>query len=267
MTQTALGDHGDKLCFDTIAGHWGSDNQIHENTGNRVCAWIEGRPHGKSCRNGVKHNDCLEFAPNYLAGENIIVEIYGTDALWVDYFRKYDAARDSFQYWGSNNNDGWCMSIDRNDYLDWNHDSRSQHVSADQCYYKIKLDHNGKIYGWFTEEQRMCRQTKKMRCKEGCERGWRHVWSENTGCCSSFTSCFGSRKICARDFPCRRRTEETDADEIVEFLPAKEEQGRWVQLSGPLDETSSLADRLSQTEEQSEMKELQAPADGLADAE
>jgi len=73
-----------------------------------------------------------------------------------------------------------------------------------------------------------------MDCKEGCPAGheWSHVSSHSWGCCASFWSCLGHRKVCERNFPCdgpngwrgRRRSEDDEAEEIEE-IPIEEAEG------------------------------------------
>jgi len=69
-----------------------------------------------------------------------------------------------------------------------------------------------------------------MGCKEGCPSGheWRHVSSHSYGCCKSFTSCGGHKRVCERKYPCdgaygrggRRRS-----DDEIEEIPIEEAEG------------------------------------------
>jgi len=184
--------------------------------------------------------------------KDLYVQIYGNDALWVDRFAAWHPGWDEWtKEWGSSNTQGWCLSTDRNDHLDWNHDDYAQHVTAGQCYYQVKLATNGNVYGWHSSAPLMCRKKKKMNCKQGCPRGWKHISTSDHGCCKSWDSCGGNRKTCQGDEKCRRRFEEADADVTFEVLPQAEEDGHWVLLSGQKEDNvtrSDLSDRLSQAE-------------------
>lgn len=61
----------------------------------------------------------------------IDISIHGDDALWVDRFiiRSANGSRD--RTYGSNNQDGWCLSTDRNEYFDkWaKHDGCTQTIT------------------------------------------------------------------------------------------------------------------------------------------
>jgi len=73
----------------------------------------------------------------------------------------------------------------------------------------------------------LCRKVKLMNCKQDCPSGWKHIYSTNWGCCSSFTSCGGSMKSCEKYLPCvgGRRLEDTDFTEIMtqQYKPQDEE--------------------------------------------
>jgi len=63
-----------------------------------------------------------------------------------------------------------------------------------------------------------------MGCKQGCPGGyeWREVGRQSHGCCSSFWSCFGFRRVCQREYPCngskfRRLDSDGDDVEIEEY--------------------------------------------------
>merc|ERR1719499_1765441 len=83
-------------------------------------------------------------------------------------------------------------------------------------------------------ECRVCRQTRTMGCKEGCPSGheWRHVSSHSYGCCKSWLSCGGHKRVCERNFPCdgpygrggRRRSDDDEAEKIEE-IPIEEAEG------------------------------------------
>jgi len=92
---------------------------------------------------------------------------------------------------------------------------------------------SGGTYCSGESECRVCRQTRTMGCKEGCPSGheWRHVSSHSWGCCASFTSCGGHRRVCERNFPCdgpygrRGRRRSDDEAEEIEEIPIEEAEG------------------------------------------
>lgn len=241
--------YGDAICFDLEVGgpDLFFDDEVNEETNDLVCAWQEDKYHQRICQRGVSRNDgslgCMYF-PNGMFDRNAnwIVHIHGSDALWVDKFVvwRYKSWTKNF---GSSNEDGWCLSQDRNDHISWNTDDYPQHVPDNQCYYMVKLASDGAVYGWVTPEPKRapepkrCRQTRKMNCKQGCPSGWKHVDTSDHGCCSSWTSCGGNRKTCEREQPCRRRNKDADGETSIEVLPWNEEKGEWVQLSAPLADT------------------------------
>lgn len=52
----------------------------------------------------------------------------------------------------------------------------------------------------------ICKVRRTMKCKQRCPRGWKKVGAKQFGCCSSFASCGGHRKICEKTLcPLRRR--------------------------------------------------------------
>lgn len=53
--------------------------------------------------------------------------------------------------------------------------------------------------------QPVCKVRRKMDCKQGCPSGWEHVRTTDYGCCASFGSCFGNRKICQKEVKCPSR--------------------------------------------------------------
>jgi len=71
-----------------------------------------------------------------------------------------------------------------------------------------------------------------MNCKQSCPGGyeWRHVSTEDYGCCASFWDCFGSRKVCKREYPCdgpngwRKRRLEAGVEQTEE-IPIEEAEG------------------------------------------
>merc|ERR1719356_1245503 len=74
----------------------------------------------------------------------------------------------------------------------------------------------------------VCTRRHKMDCKQSCPPGWKHVKTTDHGCCASFTSCGGTRKICQVKFPCGVRPEKRPSqddqrmargDEALRFLP------------------------------------------------
>lgn len=251
--------NGDTVMFDIESG--GQDfsgdfeDEIDEETGSYICAWQEWS--AWKCQYGVKRDlgewGSIDFPDGSLdKNKDIYVQIYGTDNLWVDRFAAMRDGSDEWtKYWGSSNSQGWCLSADRNDHLDWNHDDYAQHVTAGECYYQVKLATNGNVYGWHFGAPLMCRTEKKMGCKQGCPRGWEHIRTSDYGCCKNWGSCGGNRKTCRGDVECRRRFEDADADVTVEVLPQAEEDGHWVLLSGQEEDDvtrSDLSDRLSQAE-------------------
>jgi len=250
----------EKICGD-CNDHF-LDDEIEEATNSKVCAWQEWS--SRRCQWGVKRErsenpnwawqwGSIKFPDGSLdKHKDLYVQIYGNDALWVDRFAAWHPGWDEWtKEWGSSNTQGWCLSTDRNDHLDWNHDGYAQHVTAGQCYYQVKLATNGNVYGWHTSAPLMCRKKKKMNCKQGCPRGWKHISTSDHGCCKSWDSCGGNRKTCQGDEKCRRRFEEADADVTFEVLPQAEEDGHWVLLSGQKEDNvtrSDISDRLSQAE-------------------
>lgn len=74
---------------------------------------------------------------------------------------------------------------------------------------------------WPETPDKVCRLRRKTRCKGHCPIGWRQVGFADFGCCKSFSSCGGYRKVCVKDVKCqdRRRSEhdhEHGAIEITE---------------------------------------------------
>jgi len=252
--------NGDRISFDLENGDSDIsvllDDEVNEETSSYICGWQDGKYSQRECQWGVKrelgHWGGIDFPDGtFTSGGDYYVQIYGSDALWVDRFLvRGDGV---WEYWiGNNNHHGWCLSTDRNDHLDWNHDGYSQHVTAGQCYYKLRLSSNGSVWGWWSNQALMCRTKKKMNCKQDCPSGWKHISTSDHGCCKSWSSCGGNRKTCQGDEECRRRRiGAADADVSFEVLPQSEEDGHWVLLSGQgaNNETrADLADRLSQAE-------------------
>lgn len=254
---------GDTVCFDLEAGNIDLDSdedEVHEDTTCKICAWqttVEG-PY--ECKTGIKNsgtaaadlpdNDksCIDFKSGILTkGSPVYVSTDCEDAMWIDRLQvngdgdSSDSEDDSEEWhdWqvlrGANNNDGWCLSKDRNDHLGWNHDDYDQHVPANKCYHELKFNSDGSVDGTYdTSQGQLCRREKKMDCKQGCESGWKHVSTSDHGCCSGFLSCGGNRKTCEIDEPCRRRVETSDAESVsVRVLGSSEDGRKWVQLRAP----------------------------------
>jgi len=249
--------NGDTLNFDIESGNDDSfDDEINEETSSYICAWHEWS--SRRCQYGVKREDgewgSIDFPDGSLdKNKDLYVQIYGSDALWVDRFAtRRHGSHHWTREWGSSNHHGWCLSTDRNDYLDWNHDDyHRQHVTAGQCYYQFRLATNGLVYGLHNGAPLICRKTKKMNCKQGCPRGWKHIETSDYGCCKNWGSCGGNRKTCQGDVECRRRFEDADADVTFEVLPQAQDDGHWVLLSGQKEDNvtrSDISDRLSQAE-------------------
>lgn len=236
------------------------DDEVHETTNSKVCAWLDGEYSSRQCQSGMKresqHWGTLDFPDGSLdEKKDLYVQIYGSDALWVDRFlvRGFSIyGRHKWErYYGESNSHGWCLSTDRNDHLDWNSDDLSQSVPDNQCYYQVKLSPDGNVYGSVSAQALMCRVDKKMDCKQNCERGWKHISTSDDGCCKAFFDCGGTRKTCRKDYECRRRFENADKDVTVQVLPQAEEDGQWVLLSGQKADNVTrfdLADRLTQAE-------------------
>lgn len=238
------------------------DDEVDEESGDKVCVWHRGYWTDRVCHFGIerirelKNWDCFYFQRRSLdKNTDFYIMTEGTDAVWIDRFRarRFGGFTPEWEkIWGQNDSDGWCLSNDRNDHLDWNHDDRVQHVPDNQCYHALRLRPNGSVWGYHSGAQRMCRVTKTMGCKESCDSGWKHVDTTGHGCCSSWSSCFGTRKVCAGDTPCRRRTEFEDADTTVEVLPPDfENEENWVLLTPPTKHADasaspSLVNRLSE---------------------
>jgi len=71
-----------------------------------------------------------------------------------------------------------------------------------------------------------CREEKVMGCKQGCKSGWKHVKTIGWGCCKSWSSCGGNRKVCEKYYECRRRNEDESEDiteDNTEFIAMMDE--------------------------------------------
>lgn len=279
--QTVLGD---AVCFDLEVGVGDldiNDDEINEETKDKICVWRQGEHNQKKCSNGMERMDhavsldpdygCIQFDHGtFNKGDTYFISTDGSDALWVDKIsvhRMNEWGEEWEETWGKDNHDGYCLSNDRNDHLDWNHDDRDQYVPDEQCFYQLRLNPGGSVSGWVTNEKQICRERKKMDCKQGCPSGWSHVDTTDEGCCASFGSCFGDKKICQKDEYCRRRSE-VDENTTYEVLEPTFEEGTgyWVELSSPSSDrgdapSSALADRLSQAESsEAESSEVQLSA-------
>lgn len=281
---------GDKVCFDIEASNtdvfstmsmFDTDDEVHEDTTCKICAWqYQGSSTVSECKNGIKNGGgsnnisdvaCIDFDSNTLQEDvDLYISTDCSDALWIDrlYVEGSDSSSSSsseeadWSFWrGTNNDNGFCLSEDRNDHLDWNNDDAAQHVDDGQCFYQLKFTSSGKVYGTHDGKQdKLCRSEKKMNCKEGCESGWKHVSTSDHGCCKNFLSCGGNRKTCQIDEPCRRRTEEADNVRMLGSGLEAEEAKNWVELTpaqhalmAPVETPAGrLAERLSQA---SAMKE------------
>lgn len=226
-------ENHDLVCFDMEPGEedglttedgWG------EKTNSKVCAWQDGI--AKKCVWGVKRyrgeqTGCILLPKTSLdKSKPTYVEIHGYDAMWIDTFilvgnKGTGAWRDWVEVWGRSNDDGWCLSKDRNDWIHWNMDwDHAQHVPHEECFYKFRLNASGSVSGWkSTNQKKKCRKKIKTNCKQGCPRGWQHWKTVDRGCCKSFGNCGGNRKICVSWQHCRRRTGDNPED------------GYWVELS------------------------------------
>jgi len=251
---------GDKICFDMEAfgqDKWGErngDDEVHEETNSKVCAYIDGHWRGR-CKNGIKKNEaddtmgCLYFRDGELKKhQSFKVRIFGSDAMWIDRMTVYGSGWS--RTYGSDNGYGWCFSTDRNDHLDWKYDGyKNQSVPDDDCYHTLYLKANGDVLGDTTNEPRLCREYKTMNCKQGCESGWTFHSTASHFCCKSVFDC-GSRKKCMRHSECRRRSEDGDAGDVEATSEDQEGKDNLVQLLPPqadlTDESSTTgaADRL-----------------------
>jgi len=242
---------GDNLCLDLEAGDFDwleiRDDELGEESHDTVCAYQDGDYRNRVCRSVIRglpeDGACFGFENQTLdEDKDFYIVTQGHDAVWID---RFIASRQTIvgigseweKKWGRNNNDGWCLSMDRNDWLDWNYDGRPQHVPDNECYFALQLKADGSVYGYRTSQPRKCRESKMMNCKQGCDSGWTHYETVEYGCCSSFFSCGGNRKLCSKDVECRRRSEADaeDPEVTVEVLPPllDEEHGHWVLLSTP----------------------------------
>lgn len=230
---------GDELCIDLEVGDadydW-TDDEVNEESNDRVCAYQDGGYDDKVCRNGIKRDyrrgdlACFDFGRETLdKDKSFYIVTEGSDAVWIDRLNAWRFGGFSPEWekeWGQNDRDGWCLSQDANDHVGWNNDDRDQHVPDDRCYYALRLDSNGDVWGYYdASEPTICRETKKMDCKQNCPGGWEHVDTTNHGCCSSWSSCGGNMKVCANDYECRRRTEafeEGDENWVLLYTPAKD---------------------------------------------
>jgi len=251
---------GDELCIDLEVGDgdfdW-NDDEINEESNDRVCAYQDGGYDDKVCRNGIKRDPkkgdkaCFDFGRETLdENKSFYIVTEGSDAVWIDrliawrFWAKWrhGIIKDWEKEWGSSNEAGWCLSQDPNDYVSWNSDDIAQYVPDNRCYYALRLEPNGDVYGYYDASvPKICRETKKMNCKQSCPGGWEHVDTTNHGCCSSFTSCGGNMKVCAKDTECRRRTEGGVA-------ALEEGDENWVLLYTPAKDASETANRLVHAE-------------------
>merc|ERR1719412_1961192 len=89
---------------------------------------------------------------------------------------------------------------------------------------------------WPEEKDKICRLRRQTKCKGHCPIGWKQVGYAGFGCCDSFSSCGGYRKVCEKVFKCqdRRRSEddhERGAIEEMEAPPAEESQSEAKEVS------------------------------------
>lgn len=75
--------------------------------------------------------------------KNIYIQIGGSDALWATQFWAYDGIH--WREWGQYSLFGKCMSTDPNDYLG---DGWYYHVPDRSCYKTLKLDPEGRVWGY-----------------------------------------------------------------------------------------------------------------------
>lgn len=262
----------DSVCFDLIVddGVYPTDSeQIHEDTKDTVCVWQDGV--SKHCVSGLyvefMHTDvidmnthifpnCVYFSRGVLSKDDIYVEIDGSDAVWIDQITV--SAKHFSKTWGYDNSAGWCLSRDINDHLGWNSDDRDQHVPEGRCYHKIGFKKDGKVSGYYSGSSvKYCRETKKMDCKQGCIIGWTHESTSYDGCCRGVFDCFGHRKTCYLDSPCRRRVED-GVVQTEQFSEISEDLAEDVPAA-------STFELVNQVETASRLERLEGEAEGGED--
>jgi len=75
-------------------------------------------------------------------------------------------------------------------------------------------------FGWrricerYTPCPEMCKEEKKMACRQPCPSGWKQVRTEDHGCCTS-THCGGWRRVCEKEAPCGRRLADSEYEEVM----------------------------------------------------
>jgi len=161
----------DAVCFDLEVKDYQDSDDRHEDTGCTICAaeYVNGSPrYAPKCEKGIENwqertwrgkrfADCIEMARSSFNHKNDIhITTDCTDAMWLDRLWANSVGGSTSFYgntgslgkmWGSNDNKGWCLSKDDNDWRDWNNDSLEQRVLDDSCYPEIKFTPDGRVYG------------------------------------------------------------------------------------------------------------------------
>lgn len=159
-----------KIRFDMEAGNFdfgiGPDDETHENTNCKVCAGeVKGGKTRVHCKQGLRNQQtdvykaCINMDRDFSFQNDIIIQTDCGDALWFDrliaceqdgsirwpHELAYDCWGAPEKAWGGNNNHGWCLSTDRNDWKGWG----PQKITSNTCFRAMTFKNNGVIWGHY----------------------------------------------------------------------------------------------------------------------